>query len=242
MQERSAAYRSAARSVRTKTAPPVNAVRKVWKRTEKPRTSAAGKIGDLNTVRKEFPQNATGRWSFAWAAVAGWAVGPQTLLALYDRIALTVGSGMPRSSYLENGGPPTAWGFLHGPGRWTRDTTAMAWETGQTSRFLICVMIGVLPVIGARVASMLDGSPTAKKWATVFVYGLPLAWICLPSYVSFAGYRAWWEVYLTTLTALAWWGWRTAKTMEPGFLWFLLMIPACSFVTGAAMYSPGAVF
>lgn len=202
-------------------------------------TETARSIVSRNGIASE----AAKRWSFLWSAAAGWVLGFQFLLALYDRIIGTFSLwNMPRGQYLLNGGQAAEWGLLDGPAKWTKETLANAWETQQTTHLVIAVAIGLLPLIADSVTQRFTTNHGPRKWTLTVIYGAPLFWVSMSYYFPFMGYKAWWEVQLTALTALAWWGWSMSKGRSAGLAVFLMRIPLAALVTGALAYSPGAVF
>ena len=196
--------------------------------------------------RKGLASSAAKRWSFLWATAAAWLIGFEFLLAAYDRLILALGTSagsMPRAEYLRNGGDPSEWGlFDGGSAYWMKQTLSTAWEHGQNGRVAIALLIGFAPLIGDAISQLLDRSSKARKWTLVVVYGAPFFWISMTYYFPSFGYKAWWEVQLTALAALSWWGWYMSKGREPGFTTFLMRIPLAALITGALAYSPGAAF
>lgn len=209
----------------------------------------------IETVKNGFdPSNKKTRpyvTSFALSSVLSWAIGPQVLVAAYERLRF--------------GTNETDWGILHGPGRWFRDTARMAYETGRMGALIWAIVLGLTPMIllGARNAAaryVAQGSyrgrmaDAAVKWLTRLPYliligyfvgiGYPdqIAWLFGSPWTL-----EWWQVYVMGLFCTAYyftmWAFdRAEKGLGLGYFHVFLMVPAASIVTGALLHNPGAAW
>lgn len=172
------------------------------------------------------------RWGFLWAAGASWLIGPQTLVAAWDRIVLIF--GMERYA---SGEEPMGWGLLHGPGRWFRDQVAANEENGTMLHLLACAAFGVVPLL---VLAAHREWPQYGKWLLGLLVGAPALYLIGVSYWGWP--LTWTDIYVAGLFASAWYCTVWAKSKDEGIFRFLLMIPLASVVSGALLYSPGAAF
>lgn len=189
--------------------------------------------------------------SFMISSAASWVVGPQILLASYERIRFHTST--------------TSWGVLHGPGRWFRDTVGMAYETDQMPSLVWAIVIGILPMLILNLrnvaASHVGASPYQSSFARKNVRRLsmasPLVIVLYFTGISYPGWTeswfgvtwtlAWWQFWVMCLFCTAWYCtmWvfdRIEKHLELGFFHALLMVPLASIVTGVLLYAPGAAW
>lgn len=201
---------------------------KVAKRTE----PARKKVSD---AREEVdPRNLTSRrWSFLWATLAAWLIGPQFLIAIWDRACDLFGQ-----ETLMSGPDAMGFGVLHGPGRWFRDQVALHWEGGSMGHLLVCAAFGVVPLILMACANAWPGY--GRWFLGVAILG-PVVYLIGVSYAGWTLTMT--DFYLVTLFGSAWYCtvWLREKK-DPGLPRLLLMIPLASVVSGALLYSPGAVW
>lgn len=191
--------------------------------------------GKVPQVREHIdPRNFTSiRWSFLWATAASWAIGPQFLVALWDRTMRTFGQNQMMS-----GPEPMDFGLLNGPGRWFRDQVGHHWENGSMEYILVCAAFGIVPLI--LVAAANTWSNHARLLLGAAILG-PVVYMIGVSYLGWTLTVG--DLYLVTLFALAWYcTWWFIEKKEPSFTRFLLMIPLASVISGALLYSPGAAF
>ncbi|MFE0472473.1 hypothetical protein ACFW2V_12750 [Streptomyces sp. NPDC058947] len=189
--------------------------------------------------------------SFMISSVVSWAIGPQFLLAAYERI--------------KYGTSTTGWGVLQGPGRWFRDTIGMAVETGQMVGFTAAICVGLAPMLLFSVRNMVAShvaqssyygktATLAIKWLARLPWLVPVVFligVSYPKYVT-ALFGApwvfgWWQVWLAGLFCTAYYCtmWvfdRVEKGLGLGYFHVLLMVPLASIVTGALLYTPGAAW
>ena len=206
--------------------------------------------------------------SFMISSVVSWVVGPQVLLAAYERIRFHTST--------------TSWGILHGPGRWFRDTVGAAWETGQTGSLIWAAVLGLTPMIILGVRNMTAGhlaegthqgrlAAMGIKWLTRAAYLVPLTYFIglgYPEVVSSLFGSPWelhwWQIWVMGLFCTAYyctmWVFDRveklhrsragmseeqrvgAKKMGPGLFHALLMTPLASIITGVLLYAPGAAW
>lgn len=189
--------------------------------------------------------------SFMISSVVSWAIGPQILLAAYERIRF--------------GTSTTDWGLLHGPGRWFRDTVGMAHETGRMGALIWAIILGLTPMIFMGVRNMAachvaQGayrgrlSSLAIRWLTRAAYLVPVVYftgVAYPESVT-ALFGApwvldWWQIYVMGLFCTAYYCtmWaldRIEKGLGLGYFHVILMVPVASIVTGALRYGPDAAW
>lgn len=181
-----------------------------------------------------------GKWTILWSGAAGWLIGPDAVLAAYDRVLSMAGDfmmKMPRGEYLAAGGDPQDFNFTHGLVSVVREYAGVVYEQGQLHRALIAVALGVLPQIIASI-----------PWR----YASWAAGLAAAGYVAFGWYPQWWEVYATGLAAASYYGWMMAKRFsgipeDEKKAWhdvvaFMCRIPMVSAIAGVITYSPGAIF
>jgi hypothetical protein len=198
------------------------------------KTSVAEKLKPVtekvSAVRNSEESKRGAKWGLLWSTAAAWAVGPGTLVALYDRILLMFGdllSFAPGAAYLASGGQPHDWDLMEGLAVWVKGTMGAAWENDLMLRAVIAAALGVLPQIVMNFRA---------RWA-LWTGGLGAV-----VFIAFFWYPQWWEVYMASLAAAAYYGWTMAKEVRYAFLAFLLRIPMAAAVTGTIAYSPGAIF
>lgn len=179
------------------------------------------------------PRNFTSRrWGFLWATTASWLVGPQFVVAVWDRAVSLCGQEIMMS-----GPRAMGFGFLHGPGRWFRDQVALHWETGTMGHLIACAAFGIIPLV------LMAASNTWSQYARWFLGAAILGPCVYVIGVSYAGWvMTWTDFYLVTLFGSAWYCTVRLREMEPGFRRFMMTIPLASVVSGALLYSPGAVW
>ena len=205
--------------------------------------------------------------SFMISLAASWAVGPQILTALYERIRF--------------GTNTTSWGFLQGPGRWFRDTVGMAYETGQMVGLISAVIVGLAPMLLMNVRNMTAGHFARSSYrgrGADFVirllarlpYMVPVVFlvgVSYPDYVQALFGQAWtlewWQFWVAGLFCIAYyctmWAFdrierlhrerlvlseeerKATQSMGPGLFHALLMVPLASIVSGV-LYAPGAAW
>jgi hypothetical protein len=203
------------------------------KAKEQARAAQAVLKEKTNPVRTTLgTQMSRKRWSFVWAMATSWLIGPQFLLALWDRLILI--ADRPE---LLSGDQPMNWGLLHGPGRWFRDALADHWEHGNTGRLLLAAVCGIAPLLLAAAHG------ENRKLGRLYFYGLlavPVLYLIGVSYWSWP--LAWTDIYMAMLAGTAWYCTLWAKEKEPGLTRMLLMVPLASVVSGILAYSPGAAF
>lgn len=209
----------------------------------------------IGTVRTNLdPANGKTRpyvTSFMISSIASWLVGPQILVAAYERVRF--------------GSATTDWGFLMGPGRWFRDTVGMAHETGQMSALVWAAVLGLMPMIILGIRNMGAGhvaqgtyqgrmAGLGIKWLTRAAYLIPVLYLVGISYPGLVTWlfgspwtMHWWQVWVMALFCLAYYCtmWvfdRVEKGLGLGYFHVLLMMPVASIVTGAVLYAPGAAW
>lgn len=189
--------------------------------------------------------------SFMISSAVSWAVGPQILVAAYERARFHTST--------------TSWGILHGPGRWFRDTLVTVFETGQTIGLVAAICLGLAPMflfnLRNSTAAHIARSPyygrLAKfgiKWLARAPYLVPavyLTGVAYPKYVTalFGSpwVLAWWQVWVAALFCTAYYCtlWvfdRVEKGLGLGYFHVLLMTPLASIVTGVLLNTPGAAW
>jgi hypothetical protein len=189
--------------------------------------------------------------SFMISSVVSWVVGPQILVAAYERIRFHTSN--------------TNWGILHGPGRWFRDTVGMAVRTGQTGTLIWSIVLGLAPMIllGARNATagyLAQGTYQGRltmlgiRWLTRSAYLVPIVYLVGIAYPGIVTWLFgspwtlhWWQLWVMGLFCTAYYCtmWvfdRVEKGLGLGYFHVLLMVPLASIVTGALLYAPGAAW
>lgn len=206
--------------------------------------------------------------SFLISCIVSWAIGPQFLLAIYERIKF--------------GTSTTGWGILNGPGRWFRDTVGMAHESGQTGSLIWAAVMGLTPMailMTRNIAAGYLASATYRgrlaefgiRWLTRAAYLVPVVYfvgIAYPDEVT-AVFGSpwvlhWWQFWVAGLFCLTYYctSWvfdrierlnrqwsamsdeerAKSQSMGPGLFHVLLMVPLASVVTGVLLYTPGAAW
>lgn len=206
--------------------------------------------------------------SFMISSVMSWAVGPQILIALYERIRF--------------GTSTAGWGILNGPGRWFRDTVGMAYESGRTGSLIWAAIMGLTPMIimftRNQVAGYLAQSTYRGRmvgfsitWLTRSAYLVPIGFfvgVSYPDQISAVFGSPWtfemWQFWVAGLFCMAFYMtmWvfdrierlnrersvmsdeerEKSQSMGPGIFHALLMVPLASIVTGILLYAPGAAW
>lgn len=206
--------------------------------------------------------------SFLLSCILSWAVGPQILIALYERIRF--------------GTSTTGWGILNGPGRWFRDTVGMAVETGQTKTLVWSAVLGLTPMIILGVRNLSAGylaqvtyrgklATLGIQWLTRAAYLTPLLYLVGISYPGAVTWLfgspwilEWWQIWVMALFCITYYftAWvldrieklnaeRSAMSdeeraksqdMGPGIFHAVLMVPAASVISGVLLYAPGAAW
>lgn len=206
--------------------------------------------------------------SFMISSVMSWAVGPQILIALYERIRF--------------GTSTAGWGILNGPGRWFRDTVGMAYESGRTGSLIWAAIMGLTPMIimftRNQVAGYLAQSTYRGRmvgfsitWLTRSAYLVPIGFfigVSHPDQISAVFGSPWtfemWQFWVAGLFCMAFYMtmWvfdrierlnrersvmsdeerEKSQSMGPGIFHALLMVPLASIVTGILLYAPGAAW
>lgn len=189
--------------------------------------------------------------SFMISSVVSWAIGPQILVAAYERIKF--------------GTATTNWGILHGPGRWWRDTLRMARETDQVGTLIWAIVLGLTPMIILGVRNMSAGylaqgtyhgrlAMLGIRWLTRAAYLVPIGYfvgIAYPDQVTWLFGSPWtlnwWQIYVMGLFCTAYYCtmWvfdRVEKGLGLGYFHVLLMVPLASILTGWALDAPGAAW
>ena len=189
--------------------------------------------------------------SFMISSVVSWVVGPQILIALYERIRF--------------GTSTTDWGILNGPGRWFRDTVGMAYESGHLGSLIWAATLGLAPMIimfVRNVAANYVSQATYRgrlgdfviAWLTRSAYLIPIVYlvgISYPDEVTAIFGSPWtlqmWQVWVASLFCLTfyctmWVFDRIEKGLGLGYIHVLLMTPLASVITGAVLYAPGAAW
>lgn len=189
--------------------------------------------------------------SFMISSVVSWAVGPQILTALYERIRF--------------GTSTTDWGILNGPGRWFRDTVGMAYESGRLGSLIWAAILGLTPMIITFARNQFAGylaqgtyhgrmAAFGIKWLTRSAYLIPIGYlvgISYPEQVTWMFGSPWtlqmWQVWVaglfcTTFYCTMWVFDRIEKGLGLGYFHVLLMTPLASVVTGILLYAPGAAW
>lgn len=189
--------------------------------------------------------------SFAFSAIASWAIGPQIFTALY---------GWARFGIF-----PQDWGILNGPGRWFRDTIVMAQETGKTGSLIWAAVLGLLPMMFMFARTMTANylatstyrgrmATFAVKWLTRSAWLVPIVFftgVAYPDEVTWLFGSPWvmemWQFWVAGLFCTAfyctlWVFDRVEKRLPLGATHILLMTPLASIVTGVLLNSPGAAW
>ncbi|WP_254745597.1 hypothetical protein [Streptomyces cucumeris] len=189
--------------------------------------------------------------SFMISSVVSWVAGPQILIALYERIWY-------RTSTAD-------WGILHGPGRWFRDTLAMATETNRLPELISAIVVGLLPMVIMCVRDMVTRhiasgsylgrlSMVSVRSLTRLAYAIPVVFFLGVSYkdglYGLFGIHwqvEWWQIWVMGLFCSAYYctTWaleRAEKGLGLGYFHVLLMTPAAAIITGAALHAPGAAW
>lgn len=206
--------------------------------------------------------------SFIISSVISWAVGPQILVASYERIHF--------------GTSTTDWGILNGPGRWFRDTVGMAYESGQLGALIWSAILGLTPMVILFTRNIAAGhlaqatyrgrmSRLGIAWLTRSAYLIPILYIVgipYPDEVTAIFGFSWtlqvWQFWVAGLFCMAFYMtmWvfdrierlnrerqamsdeerEKSQSMGPGIFHALLMVPVASIVTGALLYAPGAAW
>lgn len=206
--------------------------------------------------------------SFMISSVMSWAVGPQILTALYERIRF--------------GTSTTGWGILNGPGRWFRDTIGMAYESDRLGSLIWAAVMGLTPMIlmftrnqvaGYLAQSTYRGRMVAFsiKWLTRSAWLVPVLFfvgVSYPDEVTAIFGSPWtfqmWQFWVAGLFCMAFYAtmWvfdrierlnrersamseeerEKSQSMGPGIFHAVLMIPLASIVTGILLYAPGAAW
>lgn len=182
-------------------------------------------------VVNEIDPKKAQKWSLLWAGGASWVISPGTLAALYDRAVMLFGSwteSFPRAEFLNSGGMPHEWDLLQGPAWWVRNTVQDAFEAGVTSDLLAALVVGVVPTV----ALMRVNHRIVRFFLVVGV----------AYFVGFQWFPQWWEVYMATLAACAYYGWTMANRIQSAFLACMFRVPVAAIVSGSILYSPGAIF
>jgi hypothetical protein len=185
----------------------------------------------VGAVANEIDPNKAKKWSLLWAGGASWVISAGTLAALYDRTVLMFGSwteNFPRGEYLNSGGLPHEWNLLQGPAWWVKETVGAAWESGATNELLIAALVGLLPTV-----SLMHLQGRIFRFFSI---------IGVAYFVGFEWFPHWWEVYMATLAACAYYGWTMANRIQSAFLACMLRVPVAAMVSGTILYSPGAIF
>ncbi|MBD3004852.1 hypothetical protein [Streptomyces sp. 5-10] len=204
----------------------------------------------INQVKTFIDPRNGQKWSFSWAVFGSWVIGPQTVIAAYERA-----TGNPN---------PSDWGVWYGPGRWMRDTIKFAWENGHMTALFAGALLGLLPML---VMSAPERALSTKQMAWLICGGLGVYFTG-----SAQAYHVWpalqvWQLYLAALTALAYYcgliAYKRMKKAEAalkearengvseeeisrmsngsGPVQMLLLMPAAS-IFSVVLYSPGAAF
>lgn len=206
--------------------------------------------------------------SFMISSVMSWAVGPQILTALYERIRF--------------GTSTTGWGILNGPGRWFRDTIGMAYESDRLGSLIWAAVMGLAPmflmftrnqVAGYLAQSTYRGRMVAFSitWLTRSAWLVPILFfigVSYPDEVTAIFGSPWtfqmWQFWVAGLFCMAFYAtmWtfdrierltreraamseeelEKSQSMGPGIFHIVLMIPLASIVTGILLYAPGAAW
>lgn len=189
--------------------------------------------------------------SFGISAIASWALGPQFFTALYGLIRFGVVSD--------------DWGVLKGPGRWFRDTLAMASDTGKTSSVIWAAVLGLLPLVFMFARNMTTNylatstyrgraATFTVKWLTRSAWLVPIVFftgVAYPDEVTWLFGSPWvmemWQYWVAGLFCTAfyctlWVFDRMEKRLPLGATHVLLMMPLASIVTGVLLNSPGAAW
>lgn len=189
--------------------------------------------------------------SFMISSVVSWAVGPQILVALYERIRF--------------GTSTTDWGILNGPGRWFRDTVGMAYESGHLGALIWAAIMGLLPMILMFARNQAAGylnqvayrgrlSRLGIHYLTRSAYLVPIIFfvgVSYPDEVTAIFGSPWtfqmWQFWVAGLFCMAfyctmWVFDRVEKGLGLGYIHVLLMTPLASVITGAVLYAPGAAW
>ena len=198
---------------------------------EQPGEGAEKAEGGAGKTGEGAPENDGKRWSLLWAGAASWIVSPGTLAALYDHTIPVFGSwteNFPRADYLNSGGVPHEWDLLEGPAWWVRNTVQAAFESGATQDLFVAGLVGLIPTI-----SLVSFNHRIVRFFTV---------IGAAYFIGFEWFPHWWEVYMATMAACAYYGWTMANRIRSGFLACMLRIPMAALVSGSLLYSPGAIF
>ncbi|MGH8966931.1 MAG: hypothetical protein ACRDXB_16595, partial [Actinomycetes bacterium] len=206
--------------------------------------------------------------SFMISSVMSWAVGPQILTALYERIRF--------------GTSTTGWGILNGPGRWFRDTIGMAYESDRLGSLIWAAVMGLAPmflmftrnqVAGYLAQSTYRGRMVtfSIRWLTRSAWLVPILFfvgVSYPDEVTAVFGSPWtfqmWQFWVAGLFCMAFYMtmWvfdrierlnhersamseeerEKSQSMGPGIFHAVLMIPLASIVTGILLYAPGAAW
>lgn len=189
--------------------------------------------------------------SFMLSSVVSWLVGPQVLIALYERIRF--------------GSSTYDWGILNGPGRWFRDTVGMAYESGRTGSLIWAAVLGLLPMVimftrNVAAGHLAQGTYQGRlgmfgiKWLTRSAYLVPIIYLTGISYPAQVEAifgspwtLEWWQFWVAGLFCSAfyctmWVFDRVEKGLGLGYTHVLLMTPLASVITGVALYAPGAAW
>lgn len=189
--------------------------------------------------------------SFMISLAAAWVVSPSQLLtALYERIKF--------------GTSTTDWGFMHGPGRWFRDTVKMAVETGQVFGLVAAICLGLTPMFLFTVRNMTVNylaqssyrgrlAEFTVRWLSRAPYLVPAVYLIGVSYPDQITWLfgspwelTWWQFWVAGLFCTAYYCtlWaldRAEKGLGLGFTHVLLMIPMAS-IASCVLYAPNAAW
>lgn len=224
------------------------------------------------TVRRNLDpaKGQTRPWvtSFMFSSIACWVIGPQFLVALYDRIVLLAGRNLIAPAHdvsVLTAGRGTSWGIMFGPGRWFRDTVGMAYEADRIGALVWAAILGLLPMIILFIRNMaVNHLATASyrgklgelgiKWLSRTAYLVPVIYLVGISYPELVTFLfgspwtlEWWQIWVSALFcsmyyAMMWVLDRFEKRLPLGITHVVLMTPLASIVTGFALHAPGAAW
>ena len=214
-------------------------IRAAWKETkEGVVNTVVPPESNVRVVATSVSSKITGSsgWSYFWSLVAAWTVPVTFPFALIDRLAVIFGSPRPLS-----GTEPMDWNILHGPGIWFGEQIDAYGAAGDTGRLITLMSIGAAPILFAQLGSKIIRDRLRKILGWI-AYGFPAFFICMPWYFDWAGFRTTNDLYVTALSAAAWWGFSYSRTVEPGLLRIILRIPIAALIVGLGHTAPGAAF
>lgn len=206
--------------------------------------------------------------SFLLSSALSWVAGPQLFVAAYDRIVLLSGRTLISPAHDASvlaAGQGSEWGIMNGPGRWFRDTLAMAGETNQMGSLIWAVIIGLLPMLILSIRNISTGYLSqathvsrlggfALRWLNRLPYLVPLVFltgVAYPDQVTAMFGSPWvlelWLIWIAGLFCIAYYFtmWvfdRVEKRLPLGATHILLMMPLASIVTGFLLNAPDAAW